>query len=283
MVLWEAPAAVYSRDAGGCGEGEGVQTETGKPVIVAVAGRKGGSGKTTTTLNLAGALAERGQRVLMVDLDPQASLTRLVLGGGAVGLSGIGAVLLEPQRRWEDLPHMVLPGVDLIAGDRAIETAAFTFADNPTGPLRLRRLLASVRGYDAVLLDTPPSLGFALNSALLAAQVAVLPTLLVQQDFDALADTLRLREELSELGGVERVLIVPNAVRNDSSDTRNLALLQAAYGALVAPAIPLAVAIKNALNDRQPVIAYEPKGQAAAAYRVLVAHLEQEVAGAIQA
>jgi len=268
-VLWEAPVAVYSRDTDGCGEGEGVRTETGKPVIVAVAGRKGGSGKTTTTLNLAGALAEQGQRVLMVDLDPQASLTRLLLGEDARNLEGIGARLLAPQRGLAGLAQTVRIGMDLLPGDRAVESAGLALADNPTGALRLRKLLQGVRDYDVIVLDTPPSLGFALNSALLAAHLAILPTALAQQDFDALADTLTLRDELDELQAARVLAIVPNAVRRDSHDEEGVVLLQETYGALVAQPIPLAVAVKRAGNQRTPVVAYEPQGAAAQAYRAL--------------
>lgn len=246
------------------------------PLIVVIAGRKGGAGKTTTALNLAGALAERRRRVLLVDLDPQASLTRLLLGPDADGLEGIGTRILAPQRGIEGLATAVLPGVDLFPGDRAIETAAMTLADNPTGPLRLRKLLAGVRGYDVVLLDTPPALGFALNTALLAAHVAVLPTALAQQDFDALADTLALREELDELRAARVLAIVPNAVRRDGHDQEGVDLLRASYGPLVSVAVPLAVSVKRAGNSRRPVVAYEPHGVAAQAYRALADVVEKE-------
>ncbi len=263
--------------------------------IAAIAGRKGGGGKTTTTINLAGVLADQGQRVLLLDLDPQASLTRLLLGaddaalrGGAdegamddeddrqaapVPREGIGARLMDPRSGLTGLTHPAWPGVDLCPGDRSIETTAWALVDDPTGPLRLRKLLASKTAgvYDVILIDTPPSLGFALNVALLAASVAVLPTQLVQQDLDALDDTLDVLERLAELGAAARAIIVPNAVRGDGNDRQALASLAAAYGEGLAAPIPLSVSIKYALNAHQPVIAREPHGKAADAYRALAA------------
>ncbi len=253
-----------------------VSAATTRPLIIAVAGRKGGGGKTTTAINLAGVLAARGMRVLLIDLDPQASLTRLLLGvddtEGAEEESareGIGARLMTPRKGLAGLMHAAWPGVDLCPGDRSIETTAWALVDDPTGPLRLRKLLAGVTAYDAILIDTPPSLGFALNVALLAASVAVLPTMLVQQDLDALDDTIDVLERLAELGAAGHIVIVPNAVRGDGNDRQALTSLAAAYADLLASPIPLSVAIKYALNAHQPVIAREPLGKAADAYRAL--------------
>jgi len=259
--------------------------------IIAVAGRKGGSGKTTTSLNLAGVLAEQGQRVLLIDLDPQASLTRLVLGDeyapadegdedSGAPTAGIGARLLRTRKGVADLVRPAFAGVDLVPGDRSIETTAFALTDDPTGPLRLRKLVAGVTGYNVIVLDTPPALGFALNSALLAASIAVLPTMLAQQDFDALDDTMGLCDRLAELGVAERIIILPNAYRGDGSDRANSAALADAYGARVAAPIPLAVSIKYALTARQPVVAREPAGAAAGAYRALAMRVMEEAAHA---
>jgi len=272
------------------------RTARGRPLIVAIAGRKGGGGKTTTSINLAGVLADQGQRVLLLDLDPQASLTRLLLGADDAGLRGsvdegnvdeeddrpaasvpqrvgIGARLMDPRRGLTGLTYPAWPGVDLCPGDRSIETTAWALVDDPTGPLRLRKLLASTTAsvYDVILIDTPPSLGFAVNVALLAASVAVLPTQLVQQDLDALDDTLDILERLAELGAAARAIVVPNAVRGDGNDRQALASLAAAYGEGLAAPIPLSVSIKYALNAHQPVIAREPHGKAADAYRALAA------------
>jgi len=107
--------------------------------------------------------------------------------------------------------------------------------------------------------------------ALLAASVAVLPTQLVQQDLDALDDTMDVLERLAELGAAARAIVVPNAVRGDGNDRQALASLSAAYGSDMAAPIPLSVSIKYALNAHQPVIAREPHGKAATAYRALAA------------
>lgn len=279
---------------------------TARPLIIAIAGRKGGGGKTTTTINLAGVLADQGQRVLLLDLDPQASLTRLLLGADDVGADsaddvddeddeddqqaapapreGIGARLMDPRRGLTGLTHPAWPGVDLCPGDRSIETTAWALVDDPTGPLRLRKLLASKTAaiYDVILIDTPPSLGFALNVALLAASVAVLPTQLVQQDLDALDDTMDVLERLAELGAAAHAIIVPNAVRGDGNDRHALASLAVAYGTDLAAPIPLSVAIKYALNAHQPVITREPHGKATDAYRALAALVSPSSSTSVQ-
>lgn len=254
------------------------------PPIVAIAGRKGGAGKTTTALNLAGAFAEKGWRVLLVDLDPQASLTRVLLGqehevSGALSLefTGIGRRLVELGLGVDGLAVPVTATIDIYPGDRQMETAAQVLSDTAMGFFRLRKLLAQVRGYDVIIVDTPPNLGFALNLALLAAQVAVVPTRLAQPDFDALADTLALWHELAELNAAKRLVIVANELRADDNDRTSNEVLCQTYGELVAAPIPHAVAVKRAINVGQAVVAREPTSKAARAYRALRSRVEEEI------
>jgi chromosome partitioning protein len=240
--------------------------------IVTIINRKGGAGKSTTTLNLAGALDEAGLRVLMVDLDPQASLTRLLSDEPISGEQGIGACIRSPGLAAASLIRPTGAGIDLIPGDRTIEAVALASYDNPGAFKRLRRSLLALEGYDAVLLDTPPALGFAATSAMLAAGWAVLPTALAQQDLDALLDTLGALDDLEADGELccRRLAILPNAYRSGTTiDRHGVELLRGAYGDLVAEPIPLAEAIRRALSARCPVTATEPRSPAAAAYRAL--------------
>ncbi len=247
--------------------------------IVAIVNRKGGSGKSTTTLNLAGALADLGLRVLAVDLDPQASLTRLLSDDPVE--RGIGACISAPGQSAAELIRNTGAGIDLLPGDRSIEAAALALNDSPAGFLRLRRVLARLEGYGVVLLDTPPALGFAVSSAVLAAGWAVLPTATTQQDIDALVDTLGAIDELAEdeMHGARRLAIVPNAVHRDRPDQGGLAALQGAYGELVAAPIPHAAAIKRALNRRLPLSRTEPGAAPMAAYRALARRVADAIAG----
>ena len=247
------------------------------PLIIASAGRKGGAGKTITAVNLAGALVERGRHVLIVDLDPQASLTRLLFHRDATRLQGVGERILEPSHGISDLIRTVYDGLDLLPGDRSIDAAALSLVHNPAGLLRLRKLLATQTGYHYIILDTPPALGFALNAALLAASLVILPTAVTQVDLAALADTFATRDELADFGPAQHATIVPNRIKHDAQDTVGVNQLRAHYGELVGPVVPDAVAIKRSLNlmHWQPVVTSEPRSQAAAAYRALAQCVEE--------
>jgi chromosome partitioning protein len=250
--------------------------------IVAILNRKGGSGKSTTTLNLAGALMERGIRTLVVDLDPQASLTRLLTSDAVE--RGVGSCISAPGQPIGALIRSTAAGIDLIPGDRSIETAALALSDSPSGFLRLRRILAPLDAYDAILLDTPPALGFALSSAILAAAWAILPTATTQQDIDALVDTLAAMDELAadEMTCATRLAIVPNAIHRDRPDQGGLAALRAAYGDLVAAPVPHSASIKRALNRHLPLARTEPKSTAMDAYRALAERVVRAISRTVQ-
>jgi len=254
----------------------GMSSET--ILYIAVLGRKGGSAKTTTAYNVAGALAAEGKRCLMVDLDSQASLTRALSDDPVAHDGGVGARIAEPRRGLRDIIRPVGELLDLAPGDRSIEAAANALAQNPAGPMRLRQLLQGVAAdYDAVVIDTAPLLGFTQSTALLAADKAIVPTRTgAQQDIDALVDIFALQEELRlyRFATAEIAAILPSNYHADEAPQRDgLDALRVAYDGLIAEPIPHSPLVERAINARRPIVVSSPRSPVAAAFRALVARL----------
>lgn len=156
--------------------------------MIAVMNQKGGVGKTTTTMNLAHALAQTGQRVLAIDLDPQAHLTA---GLGLVRKSQMGmAEIMLSERSPDEVVILARDNVDLIpAGDRLGELEHMTAGGSKRGWLLRDALNEYAEQYDYILIDCPPSSGILGMNALLAAKEVLIP---VSGDFFALQGLARL-------------------------------------------------------------------------------------------
>lgn len=177
--------------------------------VIAIANQKGGVGKTTTAVNLSAALAQTGQRILMVDLDPQANATSgLGLepdGGGSIYEVLLGESSLESKilpTRFENLS--VIPAEMDLAGVE-IELARM---DNHLA--RLQGILRSARDrnrFDFCLLDTPPSLGVLMTSALAAADEILIPLQCEWFGLEGLAKIMRVIEHIRESGVNKQVTL----------------------------------------------------------------------------
>jgi chromosome partitioning protein len=172
----------------------------GRMTVWAVANQKGGVGKTTTVVCCAGLLAEAGKRVLVVDLDPQGSLTayfRLepeMVRHGSYDLF-VDAHLPEAPALRAMLRTTSVPGLSLLPASTALATVERRFRTEDGVGLRLARALESLRDdFDFVLIDTPPVLGVLMINALAAAEQLLLP---VQTDFLAIKGLERMAHTLA--------------------------------------------------------------------------------------
>ncbi len=143
--------------------------------VIAVANQKGGSGKTTTTRSLAAALAERGRRVLMVDIDPQASLSE----GCGVPLHLLDKTIYHVLLGSLRIPEIILKieeYVDLAPANIHLSAAELQLVNSNRREDKLRNALKTVHDiYDYVLLDCPPSFGLLTVNALSASNTVLIP------------------------------------------------------------------------------------------------------------
>jgi len=147
-----------------------------RPTIIAVASQKGGTGKTTTSIHLAVAIAEMGYHVLLADLDPQGHSAE-GLGIAADSLKCELSDVLAGEKRVADIiiPN-VRPGLDLLPSNIRLADMELTLVNVRFRENRLKRALEPVvNRYDYIFLDCPPSLGLLTVNALIAANQVVIP------------------------------------------------------------------------------------------------------------
>ena len=239
--------------------------------VLALANQKGGVAKTTTTLNLGVAFAERGYRVLLIDLDPQGNLTMSQgLNPDTIERSMFDVLVnrlpIEEviERREVDI---AVSSIDLAGADMALSSQI--------GRERaLQKALAPIMDrYDYILIDTPPSLGLLTINAFVAATGVIVP---VQTEYLSLRGLVQLENTLAMVREnlnpkVEIVGILPTMYDKRLTHSREAdEILRENFGALVYHTrIRKTIRFAEAPVKGSSVLAYEPGGEAAELYRDL--------------
>lgn len=161
-------------------ETTGTKGRSGTPVV-AMINQKGGVGKTTLTVHVAGALADRGLRVLVVDLAPEGALTSILGYDDAYAPDQsvtLHELLLAPSEHRGQLSNLIQPGPEfdvLPANERMVDKTASDLEGEPRSRQRLEMLLEAVEGYDVILVDNAPSVSILTDNALIASDGVVVP------------------------------------------------------------------------------------------------------------
>jgi chromosome partitioning protein len=254
------------------------------PRIIAVVNQKGGVGKTTTTVNLAAAIAQAGRRVLLVDLDPQGNAT---MGSGVdkraaartvyhvlLGLGEISGIRTRAERG----------GYDLLPANRDLAGAEVELVELPSREARLRTALERIAGdYDFIFIDCPPSLSLLTVNALVAAQRVLIPMQCEYYALEGLSDLVgtvkRVRANLNpslEIAGLLRTMYDPRNTLSQQVSQQ----LEAHFGDKVyRTVVPRNVRLAEAPSYGVPAVLWDPASKGAQAYAALAAEvLEREVA-----
>ncbi len=245
-------------------------------MITALVSKKGGVGKTTTSVNLGACLAEKGTRVIVLDLDPQANSTsafdftpgdhpsiyQYLIGGGDV------AELVVPTK-YENL--------SLIPCDMDLAGCEIEMAREDDHLVRLRNLLAPFKQTDAadyMLIDCPPSLGVLMTSALAAADELIVPLQCEYFGLEGLSKIVGVHQQIRESGANSEVVLEGIVMTMADSRTNLSAMVindvreyfpEVTYETV----IPRNIRLGEAPSYGQTIIDYAPSCSGSVAYRTL--------------
>ncbi len=242
--------------------------------VVAVANQKGGVGKTTTTVNLAACLADAGQKVLVVDIDPQANTTSgLGIDKRRVRHSIYDCLIDDAPMRSVALPTQIR-GLWIVPSTVDLAGAEIELVPVLAREMKLREALEPVRdAYDFVLIDCPPSLGLLTINALAAADSVLVP---IQCEYYALEGVGQLMSTIKIVQSrLNRNLVLEGVVLTMFDARTNLSIQvveevkkffkDKVYSTIV----PRNVRLSEAPSHGKPIILYDTKSKGAEVYREL--------------
>lgn len=253
---------------------------------ICIANQKGGVGKTTTSVNLAAALADLGRKVLIVDMDPQ--------GNASSGLgvkryenqdNNVYQVLIGEKPIQMTIQNTQVEGLQIIPANPDLVGAEIELVDMPQREYRLKSAIAQVSAqFDYILIDCPPSLGLLTVNSLSAAETFLVPLQCEYYALEGLSQLLNtaglIKKSLNTDLRIEGIVLTMFDARNNLSH-QVVEEIRTHFGDKVFSAIiPRNVRLSEAPSHGQTIFQYDPKSPGAKRYLELAQELDERVYGA---
>lgn len=249
--------------------------------VWSVVNQKGGVGKTTTAVSLAGLLAEQGKRVLMLDLDPHGSMTAyfgLDPDNISSGSNDLFYFAKAPSK--EEVQALIqttaYPNLDIVPASTLLATVERKLQGGEGLGLKISRALAQVwDDYDYALLDSPPVLGVLMVNALAACERLLIP---VQTEHLALKGLERMEHTLkminrSQQRQLDHIIVPTMYDRRTQASIASLRHIRNNYDSAWQSMIPVDTRFRDASKAGAPISMFDSQSRGAAAYAVLLKHL----------
>ncbi|MFS0749724.1 ParA family protein [Oceanobacillus sp. 1P07AA] len=239
--------------------------------IISIANQKGGVGKTTSSVNLSACLASLGNRVLLVDTDPQGNATSGVGVNKADVSQCIYNILVEDATAEDVIVHSEMEQLDIIPATIQLAGAEIELVPIISREIRLKTALEAVKDqYDFIIIDCPPSLGLLTINALTASDTVIIP---VQCEYYALEglsqllNTIRLvQKHLNQQLMIEGVLLTMLDARTNLGIQVIEEVKKYFQDKVYQTIIPRNVRLGEAPSHGLPIISYDPKSRGAEVY-----------------
>jgi len=249
--------------------------------VISVTNQKGGVGKTTTGINLAASLVKRGQRIMLLDMDPQGNASV----GCGVDMEDVEYTIYDLLLQNATAQQCIINtecGVDVITANGDLAGAQVELLDEIGRELRLQRALADVKTqYDYIFIDCPPALNILTINALVASNSVMIPMqceYFALEGLSALISTIRkIRETLNPQLKIEGLLRTMFDGRNSLSNEVSKQLRTHFGNKVYEAIIPRNVRLAEAPSYGEPAISYDPGSKGAKAYMALADEILERV------
>lgn len=246
--------------------------------VIALTNQKGGVGKTTSAINIAAALGEAAQRVLVIDFDPQGNATSGLVTELKEGQQTVYDLMCGSAKAADCIIHDAAEGVDLLPADVNLSGAEVELIEVEDEQTRLKDIVRPLKkNYDYIFIDCPPSIGILTVNGLAASDSAIIP---VQCEYFALEglnqvlNTIEIvRQKLNHKLKVEGILFTMYDVRTKLSEEVVESVRAELDEHIFDTVIPRNIRLAEAPSYGEPITVYDPASRGAESYRLLAAEI----------